>query len=122
MRVAIACMLGWAIGLSAGCSPPDSPLPSGRPIPTGAPELEAVGVQPNAEASPSADPVVQPAPEQDFERPTAAGPIMDENSGIAVGQKVPSFHLEDQNGEVRSLDEFVAQGNVALVFYRSADW
>lgn len=104
MRFAIACMFASAIGLSAGCSPTDAP--------------EAVEAQPNAEASSPVDPVT----EQDVERPTTAGTVMDENSGIAVGQKAPSFRLKDQNGKVRSLDEFAAQGNVALVFYRSADW
>jgi hypothetical protein len=106
MRFAIACMFVSAIGLSAGCSPTD------------APESEAVEAQPNAEASSPAEPVT----EQGVERPTTAGPVMDENSGIAVGQKAPSFRLKDQNGKVQSLDEFAAQGNVALVFYRSADW
>ena len=116
MRFAIACMFASAIGLSAGYSPSETPSP------TDAPEPETVGVGPNTEASSSADPVVQPATEQDVERPTTAGPMMDENSGVAVGQKAPSFHLKDQNGKVRSFDEFAAQGKVALVFYRSADW
>ncbi len=84
-----------------------------------------------------ADPVAQPTKEpdvkepdvkeQDVKEPATAGPLMDEplmdeTSGISVGQKAPSFRLKDQHGKVRSLDEFAAQGNVALVFYRSADW
>lgn len=41
---------------------------------------------------------------------------------LAVGQKAPSFKLKDQDGVERSLDDFLKQGKVAIVFYRSADW
>ena len=41
---------------------------------------------------------------------------------LAVGQKAPSVKLKDQDGVERSLDDFLKQGKVALVFYRSADW
>ena len=56
--------------------------------------------------------------------PVTAGtePVMEEKTGVAVGQKAPSFRLKDQTGTERSLDEFLKQGKVALVFYRSADW
>ncbi len=40
----------------------------------------------------------------------------------AVGSKAPSFTLQDQNGKPRTLDELLKDHNVALVFYRSADW
>ena len=42
--------------------------------------------------------------------------------GIAVGKPAPPFMLQDQHGRVRSLDTLVKKGNVALVFFRSADW
>jgi cytochrome oxidase Cu insertion factor (SCO1/SenC/PrrC family) len=42
--------------------------------------------------------------------------------GVKVGEKAPRFTLKDQAGKERSLDEFLAKGKVALVFYRSADW
>ena len=42
--------------------------------------------------------------------------------GVKVGEKAPRFTLKDQAGKDRSLDEFLAKGKVALVFYRSADW
>ena len=42
--------------------------------------------------------------------------------GLRVGEKAARFTLEDQAGKQRSLDEFLAKGKVALVFYRSADW
>jgi hypothetical protein len=43
-------------------------------------------------------------------------------TGIKVGQKAPEFRLRDQNDRERSLDEFLNNGTVALVFYRSASW
>jgi hypothetical protein len=42
--------------------------------------------------------------------------------GLKVGEKAPRFTLKDQAGKDRSLDELLARGKVALVFYRSADW
>ena len=49
-----------------------------------------------------------------------AGP--ETHPGVKVGEKAPRFTLKDQAGKDRSLDEFLAKGKVALVFYRSADW
>ena len=46
----------------------------------------------------------------------------DDPEPLAVGQKAPSVTLKDQDGAERSLDEFLKEGKVALVFYRSADW
>lgn len=46
----------------------------------------------------------------------------DKVPGLAIGKRAPSFQLKDQNGRNRSLDDLLKQGNVALVFYRSADW
>ncbi len=46
----------------------------------------------------------------------------EEHPGVKVGEKAPGFTLEDQQGKERSLDELLKQGNVALVFHRSADW
>jgi cytochrome oxidase Cu insertion factor (SCO1/SenC/PrrC family) len=46
----------------------------------------------------------------------------DEQSGVKVGEKAPKFTLKDQEGKERSLDDLLKKGNVALVFYRSADW
>ncbi len=42
--------------------------------------------------------------------------------GVKVGEKAPGFTLKDQQGKDRSLEELLKQGNVALVFHRSADW
>jgi cytochrome oxidase Cu insertion factor (SCO1/SenC/PrrC family) len=49
-------------------------------------------------------------------------PAPEEQTGLKVGAKAPTFTLKDQEGKERSLDEFLAKGKVALVFYRSADW
>lgn len=52
----------------------------------------------------------------------AADPAPEGKTGLKVGDKAPAFKLKDQDGKERSLEEFVKQGKVALVFYRSADW
>ncbi len=56
--------------------------------------------------------------------PTSPGPSdqADDGPGLAVGEAAPGFLLPDQNGEPRSLEQLLQAGNVALVFYRSADW
>jgi peroxiredoxin len=41
---------------------------------------------------------------------------------VKVGDKAPAFTLTDQAGKERSLDEFLKNGPVAVVFYRSARW
>jgi hypothetical protein len=46
----------------------------------------------------------------------------DKQPGLAVGARAPAFKLKDQHGKERSLDEWLKQGKVALMFYRSADW
>jgi cytochrome oxidase Cu insertion factor (SCO1/SenC/PrrC family) len=52
----------------------------------------------------------------------AADKAPEEKTGLKVGVKAPAFTLKDQAGKERALDEFLEQGNVALVFYRSASW
>lgn len=49
-------------------------------------------------------------------------PAPDEQTGIKVGEKAPQFTLKDQNGEERSLVDFLKKGKVAIYFYRSAGW
>ena len=53
---------------------------------------------------------------------SAADNAPEEKTGLKVGAKAPAFTLQDQAGNERTLDEFLKQGNVALVFYRSASW
>lgn len=105
MRGAIAFLFGSMIALAVGCSGSDTPPPSETPSPADATDTAA-----------------EPASQGEGEATTDGGPVMDENTGIALGQKALAFELKDQSGQLRSLDEFLAQGNVALVFYRSADW
>ena len=42
--------------------------------------------------------------------------------GVKPGAKAPAFKLKDQSGKEQSLDALLKKGNVALVFYRSANW
>jgi cytochrome oxidase Cu insertion factor (SCO1/SenC/PrrC family) len=49
-------------------------------------------------------------------------PAPEEQTHPTVGEPAPKFALKDQEAQVRSLDEFLGKGKVALVFYRSADW
>lgn len=46
----------------------------------------------------------------------------DDSPGLAVGAKAPEFDLKDQDGQDRSLADLLKSGQVALVYYRSADW
>jgi cytochrome oxidase Cu insertion factor (SCO1/SenC/PrrC family) len=46
----------------------------------------------------------------------------EDKTGIPIGTKAPRFQLKDQSGKERSLDDFVKNGKVALIFYRSASW
>jgi len=46
----------------------------------------------------------------------------DDAPGLGVGEKAPSFTLKDQHGEQRTLEEFLEDGKVVIVFYRSASW
>src|SRR5262249_6702039 len=46
----------------------------------------------------------------------------EEKTGLKVGEKAPAFKLKNQNGKERTLEEFVKEGKVALVFHRSASW
>lgn len=51
-----------------------------------------------------------------------AKPAAPELTGIAVGEKSPPIKLKDQAGKERSLEEWLHDGYVAVVFHRSADW
>ncbi len=46
----------------------------------------------------------------------------DEEVGLAMGQQAPAFSLEDQWGKTQLLSALLADGPVAIVFFRSADW
>jgi hypothetical protein len=42
--------------------------------------------------------------------------------GPQVGQRVPDFALEDQNGKVWTRQSIMGRKGAMLVFVRSADW
>lgn len=53
------------------------------------------------------------------------GPAManaQQASGPEVGSTIDEFSLSDQHGTSLKLSELLAEGPVALVVYRSADW
>ena len=52
----------------------------------------------------------------------SANALAADNPGVKVGDKAPDFKLTDQTGTKRSLGDFLKNGPVALVFYRSASW
>ena len=39
-----------------------------------------------------------------------------------MGESVPEFRLQDQNGAVQTLRSILGPKGALLVFYRSADW
>jgi peroxiredoxin len=43
-------------------------------------------------------------------------------TGPVVGEKVPNFQLQDQNGSEKTLASILGPKGALLVFYRSADW
>ncbi len=51
-----------------------------------------------------------------------AKPAAPEKMGIAVGEKAPPIKLRDQADKERSLEEWLHDGTVAVIFYRSASW
>lgn len=42
--------------------------------------------------------------------------------GPQVGERVPDFSLNDQNGHTQTLQSIMGSKGAMLVFYRSADW
>ncbi len=42
--------------------------------------------------------------------------------GPQVGQRVPDFSLNDQNGRAQNLQSIMGSRGAMLVFFRSADW
>jgi hypothetical protein len=53
----------------------------------------------------------------------AAPPLPDvQKLGPQVGDRVPDFTLNDQEGRARSLASLVGPKGLMLVFFRSADW
>lgn len=50
-------------------------------------------------------------------------PAPEEMTGLTIGETVPEFELNDQDGESHSLKDILAgEGTTVLMFYRSANW
>ncbi len=43
-------------------------------------------------------------------------------TGPPIGQRVPDFSLQDQDGRSQTLQSVMGPKGLMLVFYRSADW
>ena len=107
MRFSRRLQLLWSMALLAGCSAQDPVSTPGRPQ-SERTETGQRGAQVDGPDSASG---------------TAGGEApADETPGLAIGAKAPLFELKDQHGRVRALADLLADGAVALVFYRSADW
>ena len=52
----------------------------------------------------------------------ARTPIDVSKLGPQVGQRVPDFRLQDQNGKSWTRESIMGAKGAMLVFYRSADW
>ena len=46
----------------------------------------------------------------------------DEQTGLAIGTRIPDFQAIDQNGDSRDFDSIKGPNGAMLLFYRSADW
>ena len=44
------------------------------------------------------------------------------STGLAVGQKIPSFRAPDQNGRMQDFNSIRGPQGAAIYFVRSADW
>jgi len=54
--------------------------------------------------------------------PIAALPGQDIKTGPSVGQQVPAFSAQDQEGRNHTLKSIMGPKGAMLVFFRSADW
>ena len=55
-------------------------------------------------------------------QPTARPKIDVSKLGPQVGDRVPDFSLNDQNGKTWTLQSIMGPKGAMLVFFRSADW
>ena len=66
--------------------------------------------------------IASAAPQQNAQ-PVALTPLIDvQKLGPQVGDRVPDFTLQDQDGRSRTLQSLMGRNGLMLVFYRSADW
>ena len=53
---------------------------------------------------------------------TGTKPLPPVSTGPEVGQKIPPFHLPDQNGRMQDLKSVIGPKGAMVVMFRSADW
>ena len=53
---------------------------------------------------------------------SARTPIDVDALGPQVGDRIPDFHLADQNGVERTLADILGPRGALILFHRSADW
>ena len=89
---------------------------------------DSAGTQQSADpasADESASPSTDSATVTDATNTDTTTPTVDEAAPperVTVGQKAPTFQLNDHNGQEQTLEALLAEGPIALVFYRSASW
>ncbi|NOZ41340.1 MAG: hypothetical protein GXP24_14105 [Planctomycetes bacterium] len=88
------------------------------------PPVQQAAVPQSPPQSPSKDSAVEtPAVESQAESQSAKAPLAGERTNrLAVRDQAPNFRLQDQEGQDRTLESLLAEGKVAIVFHRSADW
>lgn len=59
---------------------------------------------------------------QNSTRETAKAAEPSISTGPEVGQRIPNFRLQDQNGRMQDLNSIVGPKGAAIYFNRSADW
>jgi cytochrome oxidase Cu insertion factor (SCO1/SenC/PrrC family) len=55
-----------------------------------------------------------------FDKPDPVDDNM--QTGVAVGERIPTFEAPDQNGRSWTFDTIKGPKGAVLLFYRSADW
>ena len=121
-RWLLAVLSSGGLLISTACSPTNStPSPGPTTKSSDEPANNQAGTAREDEVQPPPTPPVESPPGSVAETPIASAPA-DSGPGIGVAEKAPSFSLPDQQGQERTLEELLQAGNVALVFYRSADW
>jgi len=114
---------------SCGESPPTQQVPSAESVggvptvgvPTaGVPTADVPTVDSPAVDGPSDDSLAVEAEAKP--QSVDALSVVERATRLEVGDLAPNFRLQDQTGTERTLESLLAQGKVALVFHRSAEW
>ena len=98
---------------SPAADPPAANLPDTNSPDSNSPDTNSPNTNPPAEQ------VQTDVPATDI---PAVEPPVEEVARLGVGDQAPNFRLQDQAGDQHTLESMLADGQVALVFHRSADW